>query len=220
MRFLANNQPATTSSGSVSASRYKNTRNSTRRYSASSNCCADCSISASLRRSRWVLWRASSAACCCASIATPAARSLAFRPSSARVRATSSGSCSESCVARRVASQLVKVSRAAAESDWAALRLSWACSSAASASSSARSVVLMLMRSASAAALSMKSSTVCCFSTCGKSPTSVPPRPIKKLANTSATSHRPRCIHFSVNRKLLLMGNSVWGQKEIRPCHF
>jgi hypothetical protein len=42
-------------------------------------------------------------------------------------------------------------------------------------------------------------------STLGRSPTMVPPRPIRKLANTSATSHRPRRNHFSDRRRALLI---------------
>ena len=66
-------------------------------------------------------------------------------------------------------------------------------------------------RSAALASASMKFSVVRCFSACGRSPTSALPSPIKKLANTIAASHRPRCIHFSVNRRVLLAVVFVFG---------
>ncbi len=63
----------------------------------------------------------------------------------------------------------------------------------------------MVLRSGSAAGLSMKSTIPRMRSTCGRSLTTVLPRPIRKLANTSATSQRPRRNHFSERRNDLLI---------------
>ena len=52
--------------------------------------------------------------------------------------------------------------------------------------------LVLSVRSASLAVWSKKSFSSNCFSTLGKSSTTVPPSPIKNPANTSATSHRPR----------------------------
>src|SRR5256885_13211112 len=56
----------------------------------------------------------------------------------------------------------------------------------------------------------MKSSTVRGDSTWGRSPTTRPPRPMRKEANTTATSHRPRRNHFSGRRRALLMGKLLF----------
>ena len=205
LRFLTNNQPAMPSSGSVSARRYKNTRSSTARLATSSFSCAAALRASSLLRAASAAWLASSAACCCASTATPAARSFAFSASSARVRAISSVSWSGCAVARRVDNQLLKVSLAAAVSACAAARLSLACSRAASAAALASSAALISLFNALLIVLSEKSSTLSLFSTCGKSPTTAEPSPIKNPANTNATSHRPRRIHFSVSLRDLVM---------------
>ena len=200
MRFCTNSQPAMASSGSVSARRYMNTRSSTLRCSALSCLYAACSNSCSFCCSRRALCCASSAACSCASTLTCMARSVVFKLSSTRVREITSGSCALCCVALRVAIQLLKVSRDAAESARAERSLSCACCNASPASPSARCAALMLARKGSACARSIKSSASSCFSTRGKSPTTVEPRPIRKPAKTKATSHRPRRNHFSDKR--------------------
>ena len=208
-RFLANSQPAATSSGSVSANRYRNTRSSCARWALSSASWAPRSMSRNCPWARVTAWLASSAACCCACTAACALRSAAFSVSSRAVRSISSRSCSGRSVARRVASQLPKVSRAAWLSAWAILSLSCACSSASRASWPARVASFTVWRAFSAAARSMKSSSVARCSTLGRSPTMVPPSPIRKPANTTATTHRPRRNHFSDRRRALLMKNGL-----------